>query len=86
MAEEKDFCTLLNEQITDEKKAARIYKVLNDLLEEEKELLSPTPKDPVSKMLREITLELIGKDIKNISDTEAVHEVTLDSIRKALCH
>lgn len=85
MAEERDFCTLLSEQIIDENKASGIYKILLDLLQEEKELLSPTPKDPVGKMMREITLELIEKDIKNISDTEAVHKTTLDSVRKALC-
>jgi len=81
----KGFCALLDELIFDERTAPQDYHLLLQLLEEEKEQLSPTPKDAVAKMLREITLELIEKDIKNISDTEAVHEVTLDSVRKALC-
>lgn len=85
MAEEKDFCTLLSKQIIDEKKATEIYKTLLDLLQEEKDLLAPSPKDPLGKMQNEIMLELIEKDIKNISDTEAVHKTTLDSVRKALC-
>jgi len=85
MAEKKSFCALLDELIFDEKTAPKDYQLLLQLFEEEKEQLSPTPKDAVAKMLREITLELIEKDIKNISDTEAVHEATLNSVRKALC-
>jgi len=83
--DEKGFCELLNEQIIDESKATRVYKTLLGLLDEEKEMLSPTPKDPVSKMMRDMTLELIGKEIENISNTEAVHKTALDSMRKALC-
>jgi len=85
MPDEKGFCEVLSEQIIDEKKATDLYKHLLDLLEQEESMLAPLPKEPVARMNTEIMLELIRKDLENISGTEAVHSVTLDSIRKALC-
>jgi len=80
LAEEKDFCTLLSEQIIDERKAAELYMRLLNLFQEEEKLL--LPRDP---LLARISRERTIKDIEDVLMQELHHEPSLEAIRKTLC-
>lgn len=82
MSEEKSFCELLTEQIIDEKKAVEIYKRLQDLLDEEKNLLYPnwqTDMAQVGELTRD--RERIGA----ISEEQSQHAESLKLIKKYVC-
>ena len=79
MAEEKNFCTLLSEQLIDERKAVWTYKVLLDLFDEERDLLVPNEikGTPAERIFRGV--------IEEIASTEAKHGESLEHLRKEFC-
>lgn len=81
MAEEKNFCTLLSELIIDERKAVEAYKLLLDLFEEEKELLT----HDVPKEARNIMEELFKVTIKDVLYDEEKHLKIVEGYRKGFC-
>jgi len=89
LAEEKDFCTLLSEQIIDEKQAVELYQRLLDLFEEEKELLLPGLKEELAKpsypkpLVGEMAVTMAR--IQEIIENESEHAKTLEERRKILC-
>ena len=84
--DEKDFCTLLNEQIIDERNATKSYKLLMDLFEEERDLLMPKPLRQLSPREAHAILDMYKDRIKEIASDEQHHMETLEVIlRKNLC-
>jgi len=77
MAEEKDFCTLLNVLIVDEKKADTDYRVLKDLFGEEVKLLLPREPVPANRFVEAL--------IDSIRDSERGHLRLLETLRTSLC-
>ena len=79
MAEEKNFCTLLSEQLIDERKAVWTYKVLLDLFDEERDLLVPNEikGTPAERIFRGV--------IEEIASTEGKHGESLEHLRKEFC-
>lgn len=79
MAERKNFCTLLSEQMIDERKAVWAYKVLLDLFDEERELLVPNEikGTPAERIFRGV--------IEEIASTEGKHAESLEHLRREFC-
>lgn len=80
---EKDFCSLLNEQIMDERNAQKAYRRLLDLFEEEKDLLVPPHRE--FRHEREHGLNFVRAEVKDITRQEANHLETLEELRQILC-
>jgi len=85
LAEEKDFCTLLNEQIIDERKAVEDYKLLLELFKDEVDLLLPKEKPPPTERTRDMEILKTLAYIQGIIEDETNHFERLESRRKALC-
>jgi len=81
VAEEKDFCTLLNEQIVDERNAVKLYQHLLDLFNEEVDLL--LKEEP--PVYRKISSRVVKDDIEAIRKAEENHSEILEFLRKILC-
>jgi len=79
MPNEKDFCTLLSEQVIDERKADKTYMLLLDLFDEERELLVPNEikGTPAERIFRGV--------IEEIARTEGKHAESLEHLRKEFC-
>ena len=79
MPEKKDFCTLLSEQIIDERKADKTYMLLLDLFDGERDLLVPDEikGTPAERIFRGV--------IEEIARTEAKHGESLEHLRKEFC-
>ena len=80
--EQKDFCTMLSEQLIDERKAVEDYELLLSLFDNEKELLLS---DLYGPRKQEMVANLMLSIIKDIGDEEASHGVKLEKIRKLTC-
>jgi len=81
LAEEKDFCTLLNEQSIDERNAVKLYQHLLDLFNEEVDLL--LKEEP--PVYRKISSRVVKDDIEAIRKAEENHSEILEFLRKILC-
>lgn len=79
MPEKKDFCTLLSEQIIDERKADKTYMLLLDLFDGERDLLVPDEikGTPAERIFRGV--------IEEIARTEGKHAESLEHVRKEFC-
>lgn len=80
---EKGFCTLLTEQIIDERKATRAYKRLLDYFKDERDLLISGPE--TGSWARINIANNLDKDIDLIVKDEIIHETILERIRHILC-
>jgi rubrerythrin len=79
MPEKKDFCTLLSEQIIDERKAVETYSLLLNLFDGERDLLVPNEikGTPAERIFRGV--------IEEIASTEGKHAESLEHLRKEFC-
>ena len=77
--EEKGFCTLLNEQIIDEKKAVETYRLLLNLFDGERDVIVPDEikGTPAERIFRGL--------IEEIGSTERKHGESLEHLRKEFC-
>jgi len=76
----EDFCSTLNEQIVDERKAVQAYRRLLDQFEQEKDLLID-PANPIAKEYYEVK----RAGIERIVQEEESHREYLEDTRKRLC-
>jgi len=81
LAEERDFCTLLSEQIIDERNAVKLYQHLLDLFNKEVDLL--LKEEP--PVYRKISSRVVKDDIEAIRKAEENHSEILEFLRKILC-
>lgn len=81
MSEKKGFCTLLSDQIIDERKAVNLYEELLTFFEEEKKLLT----HDIPESARPVTEEIARKAMEEVRDDEESHELILKRLWKGLC-